>query len=117
MASGKPTDEKDRQIYLGTNPNSHRVLKRWEIENYLYDKEVLKAYCSKVGLAFDEASYDTFVTNIDNQNLKDETGRIKNICGIKNSINAETFKIELSKLITRDMTVFAELVGCIFERK
>ena len=44
MASGKNTNENDRKQYLNTNPNNHRVLKRWEIENYLYDKEVLRAY-------------------------------------------------------------------------
>lgn len=48
MASGRATSENDRQVYLNTNPQSHRVLKRLEIENYLYDKEVLKAYCGKL---------------------------------------------------------------------
>ena len=50
---------------------------RWEIENYLYDKPVLQAYCSAIGLTFDEAAYDGFVTNIVDQNVKDATGRIK----------------------------------------
>lgn len=116
MASGKPTDEKDRQIYLKTNPSTHRILKRWEIENYLYDKDVLKAYCSREGLPFDEPAYDTFVTNINDQNLKDETNRIRNFCGIKGSINAEVFKVELSKCLTPEMDVFHELEDCIFRR-
>jgi predicted ATPase len=116
MASGKPTDENDRQIYLKTNPLTHRVLKRWEIENYLYDKDVLKAYCAAERLPFDELAYDTFVTSISDQNLKDETNRIKNFCGIKGSINAELFKVELSKYLTAQMPVFQELEGCIFRR-
>ena len=116
MASGKPTDEKDRQTYLRTNAANHRVLKRWEIENYLYDKDVLKAYCAGERLSFDELAYDTFVTNINDQDLKDETNRIKNFCGIKVSINAEVFKIELSKYLTPQMPVFQELEGCIFRR-
>jgi hypothetical protein len=116
MASGKPIDESDRQTYLRTNPAYHRVLKRWEIENYLFDKEVLKAYCAGEELAFDELAYDAFVTNINDQNLKDETNRIKNFCGIKVSINAEVFKIELSKYMTSQMPVFEELEGCIFRR-
>lgn len=116
MASGKPTDENDRQIYLKTNPQNHRVLKRWEIENYLYDKDVLKAYCAGEGLSFDEASYDTFVTNINDQNLKDETQRIKNYCGIKGSISADTFKIALSKYLTIETPGFKELENCIFHR-
>lgn len=116
MASGKPTDESDRQTYLRTNHVNHRVLKRWEIENYLYDKDVLKAYCAGEGLSFDEQAYDTFVTNINDQNLKDETNRIKNFCGIKVSINAEVFKIKLSEYLTSQMPVFQELEDCIFRR-
>jgi hypothetical protein len=116
ISSGKPNSESDRQIYLKTNPRNHRVLKRWEIENYLYDKEVLKKYCDLNKLQFHENEYDKFVTDIDNQNLKDESVRIRNYCGIVTSINIETFKIELSKVITEDMSVFKELENCIFER-
>ncbi|WP_175709791.1 AAA family ATPase [Burkholderia ambifaria] len=117
MASGKPTNENDRQVYLRTNPTNHRVLKRWEIENYLYDKDVLKAYCAGEALQFDEVAYDAFVTNINDQNLKDETQRIKNICGIKGSINADVFKVNLSQYLTDRMPVFHELVSCIFDRR
>mgnify|MGYP000919461424 CR=1 FL=1 len=116
MASGKFTDENDRQVYLNTNPKNHRVLKRWEIENYLYDKDVLKAYCASQGLTFDEEAYDAFVTNINDQNLKDETQRIKNFCGIKGSISADIFKVALSEYLTPDMPVFQELEVCIFDR-
>lgn len=115
MASGKITTEKDREIYLQNNPDNHRILKRWEIENYLYDKQVLNNYCDNNGLQFDESDYDAFVTDIFNQNLKDATGRIKNICGIKSSINPEKFKLILSEYIEEDMDVYSELVSCIFE--
>jgi AAA15 family ATPase/GTPase len=81
MASGKVVDENDRQVYLKTNPTNHRVMRRFELENYLYDKEVLKAYCADDNLTFDEPAYDAFVTNIVDQNLKDETGRIKTSAG------------------------------------
>ena len=103
MASGKSTDEGDRQIYLKTNPINHRVLRRWEIENYLYDKDVLKAYCASEELPFDEENYDAFVTSINDQNLKDHTQRIKGFCGIKGSINADVFKIALSNHMTAVM--------------
>jgi len=116
MASGKFTDENDRQVYLKTNPNNHRVLKRWEIENYLYDKEVLKAYCAGSNLPFDEHAYDTAVTTIRDQNLKDITGKIKNFCGIKGSISPDLFKIELAKYLTPDMAAFTELESCVFDR-
>ena len=116
MASGKSTNENDRQIYLKTNPQNHRVLRRWEIENYLYDKDVLKSYCEAEGLYFNQTSYDAFVTNIYDQNLKDETQRIKSVCGIKGSISAEIFKVALSKYLVAGMPVFVELEACIFHR-
>ncbi|MES0039673.1 AAA family ATPase [Mesorhizobium sp. M0046] len=116
MASGKATTENDRHVYLTNNPNNHRVLKRWEIENYLYEKDVLRSYCSDKGLQFDEADYDLFVTDIVDQNLKDQTARIRNICGIKGSVSADTFKIALSNYVSPGMTVFAELEACIFDR-
>lgn len=116
ISSGKPNNENDRQVYLQTNPQTHRVLKRWEIENYLYDKEVLKKYCESSGLTFSEADYDNFVTDIDNQNLKDETGRIKNYCGITTSVTPENFKLALSTFIAEDMTIFRELENCVFKR-
>ncbi|WP_050469102.1 AAA family ATPase [Herbaspirillum chlorophenolicum] len=114
MASGLGTTERDRQIYLDNNPKNHRVLKRWEIENYLYDQEVLKRYCEKNGLQFNQTLYDSLVTDIENQNLKDLTGKIKSICGITGSISSEAFKLNLSKCISSDMLVYSELEKCIF---
>lgn len=117
MASGKNTTENDRQQYLTLNPINHRVIKRWELENYLYDKEVLKTYCNKNQLVFSETDYDTYVTDIMNQHVKDETGKIKNFCNLLVNVNPERFKIELSKCITPDMNVYKELEDCIFRRK
>jgi hypothetical protein len=116
VSSGRLNTENDRKIYLENNPDNHRVLKRWEIENYLFDKEVLKKYCDVKSLVFDENAFDNFVTDIDNQNLKDETGRIKNFCNIITNINAEKFKVNLSELITDDMVIYSELEDCIFNR-
>ena len=114
MASGKDTNENDRLLYLKTNPENHRVLKRWEIENYLYDKEVLKKFCVENNKIFDESEYDKYVKDVENQNLKDDTGRIKNFCGISASVNAANFKLSLSEIITEDMTIYQELEKCIF---
>lgn len=114
MASWRITTESDRELYLSTNPSNHRILKRWEIENYLYDKEVLKKYCSLNSLAFDENSYDNFVTDIINQNLKDKTNHIKNFCWITTSLNPDKFKIKLSEVISSDMIIYQELKECVF---
>lgn len=117
MSSGILNNEDDRQQYLRLNSNNHRVIKRWELENYLYDKSVLKKFCEANGSDFSEAEYDLFVTDIVNQHVKDETGRIKNFCNLRVSVNADKFKIELAKYITPDMNVYIELENCIFERK
>lgn len=116
ISSGKITSENDRKIYLQNNPPNHRVLKRWEIENYLYDKEVLEKYCTINSLVFDVTAYDNFVTDIVNQNLKDETSKIKNICGINTNVNPEKFKISLSDCLLEEMAIFRELEDCIFAR-
>jgi predicted ATP-binding protein involved in virulence len=114
MSSGRLNTANDRKLYLENNPFNHRVIVRWEIENYLFDKEVLTKYCSLNNLSFDEAAYSAYVTDIENQNIKDEFNRIKNFCGIKTPINSEVFKINLSKIITADMSTYQELESCIF---
>ena len=113
-ASGNTTDTNDREAYLTNNPCNHRVLVRWELENYLYDKEVLKKYSAELGLKFNETAYNQSVTDITNDHVKDMTGEIKNICGIVSNINKERFKINLSKCFTPEMAVYKELEDCIF---
>jgi predicted ATPase len=117
ISSGSKTTEAERQQYLSNNAPSHRVLKRWEIENYLFDREVLEAYCTAQGLAFDGTAYAALVGNIVDDNLKDETGKIKKICGINTSVNAEQFKRNLATAIRPEMSVYKELKECIFERR
>jgi hypothetical protein len=116
ISSGKETTEHDRELYLENNPSHHRVLKRREIENYLYDKEVLKKYCIQSDKVFNETAYDNLVTDINNQNVKNEIGigRIKTFCGITINIDPEIFKKNLSKVISEDMAIFKEIEECIF---
>ncbi|MDL2213427.1 ATP-binding protein [Bacteroides sp. OttesenSCG-928-N06] len=116
MSSGALNTESERQQYLSLNKETHRVIKRWELENYLYDKEILAKYCANQGLSFAETEYESYVTDINNQQVKDETGRIKNYCNLKVSINPDKFKIELSKCVTSDTSVYKELEDCIFNR-
>ena len=116
MSSGALNNEDDRQQYLKLNSGNHRVIKRWELENYLYDKAVLKKFCDANGLEFAEEDYDTSITDIVNQHVKDITGHIKNFCNLRISMNPDKFKIELSKFITPDMAVYKELEDCIFQR-
>ena len=114
--SGKPMMETDRQLYLKNNGLNHRVLKRFEIENYLFDKEVLKKYCAANGLVFNDAKYDTCFSNIIDDNVKDQTNVIKACCNVPGSVNAEKFKLNLSEHITPDTAIYGELEDSIFNR-
>ncbi|HJM04715.1 MAG TPA: ATP-binding protein [Candidatus Saccharimonadaceae bacterium] len=115
--AGKAVDEAKRQTYLDEHPSNHRVIKRWELENYLFDKAVLQKYCTNNDLTFNETLFDETVSNIYNDNVKDSIAKIQLACGVDNNHGNEKFKLELSELITEDMPVFAELEDCIFSRK
>ena len=117
FASGASTGEIDRQVYLANNPQHHRVLRRWEIENYLYDRNVLMRYCSNMSLPFDEEGYNRTIVDVENDDVKNLTGQIKRICGILGNIGVEQFKLQLAQCICPGMDVYQELKECIFERK
>ncbi|WP_439239731.1 AAA family ATPase [Lonepinella sp. BR2919] len=119
IASGKLVSEKDRQEYLSNQDERFRVMKRWEIENYLFDREVLQKYCSNNEKNFDNVKYEQNFTDeiLMDSDVKSKFSLIKSICSISTSINAEKFKINLSKLITSDMSIYKELKSCIFERQ
>lgn len=117
MASGKLVTEENRQEYLRLNSNNHRVLMRYEIENYLFDKSVLQKYCMGNSKQFDEDRYDTLNLDIVNQDIKSNCSEIKNICGIVGSINAEKFKVELAAYLTPDLPLYTELKEVVFCRK
>lgn len=112
--SGRPVNQETRQQYLTNHNERHRMLKRFEIENYLYDKEVLQAYCKKNSQEFNEAEYNKLVENISYQNVKDKTGEIKKICGVSKSISKAKFKLDLASIIDANMLVYKELKDIIF---
>jgi hypothetical protein len=115
MASGGKPNAIDRTRYLENNPANHRVLSRWEIENYLFDKEVLKTYCQSKGTVFDEVGYDKHITDIIYQDLKPLTQHVKNFCGLVGPVSPDSFKRRLAEVITPDMAVYKSLHGDIFQ--
>ncbi|EOD4281905.1 AAA family ATPase [Klebsiella oxytoca] len=115
--SGRCISSKDRELYLETNPKNHRMLIRWEIENYLFSKDVLVSFCKKNELPFDEAQYDKIITDIENQSVKELNNHIRNICGIKTNINPEVFKLKLSESFPTDSVTYKELERLIFSHK
>ena len=117
IASGAPMMEQDRQLYIKNNKADHRVLRRWEMENDLFDEEVLDLYCAAEGSVFDAALYRSLVTDIVNDDVKKLTGAVKKTCGIITSIDTEIFKINLAKVIRPGTAVYKELERCIFHRQ
>ena len=113
IKSGQETTTEHRQEFL-RGSNNRRMLKRREIENYLYDKEVLRKYAETNGWNFQEQEFEKAVKDIGKDDVKGMTGKIKSLCGETRSINPKKFKVELSKVITQDMDIFKELHSCIF---
>ncbi len=114
VGSGKDTSDADRQEYIDNNEKHHRMLKRVELENYAFDKEVVRAYCVDKNIEFDEVTYDQHLPDIRNGDVKDKVNIIKNICGINVSISPEKFKLNLADYIKDNMDVYKELESCIF---
>jgi len=119
MGSGKIVTEEGRQEYLSLNLDSHRVLGRYELENYLFDKAVLQKFCEAASSSrtFDEAKYDALRFDVINDDIKAHCNSIKNICGVVGSVNPDKFKIQLSRFITPELPIYGELKKVIFERK
>jgi len=117
MASEASATESDRQEYLRLNPDNHRVLKRFELENYLFDKSVLLKFCASRNTTFDAAKYDALSFDIVNDDVKSRWNEIKNACGISVSIGQDKFKEELASYLTSDLPLYTELKGVIFDRQ
>ncbi len=90
---------------------SHRMLTRHEIENYLFDKEIVKKFCQSRNVTFDETRYDSKVTDVMLQDLKPVQDDIKASCNFSEHITE--FKKQLSHFITEDTTLYSELERCI----
>lgn len=104
--------EKERTAFLGED-TSNRMLKRGEIENYIFDKEVLKNFCTNNSKTFDESRYNLKVTDIGSQDLKPVQQDLQAACSYTGNIS--DFKRELAKYIIKDTNVYKELELCIFK--
>lgn len=114
MASGKITTQEDRETYLREHGPLHRLLKRWEIENYIFDPLILARYCSEKGFHFNAAGYAELVSSVVDFNVKDHANKVKELCGMPVNYGTDKFKFELAELITTDTEVYKELKECIF---
>ncbi len=101
----------ERQNYLDSN-DLNRMLKRRELENYIFDEEILKKYCLENQTTFDSTRYSSDVIDINNQDLKPIQQSIQHAC--HNTSNINTFKIDMAKSITPDTNIYDELQNIIF---
>lgn len=103
----------ERTTWLA-NSSHHRMLARREIENYLFDYEVLHAYAQSKARTTDKAAYDTIVTDVRMQDLKagQTTANLKALCGEPQMTNA-AFKKALAPFIT-GTAAYTELETAVF---
>jgi predicted ATPase len=104
------TDD-ERASFLEADP-SRRMLTRREIENFLFDKEVVSSLAAECELSFDEARYDAAVHDVRMQDLKPAQQEIQASCGFVGRM-AE-FKLALARQIKPGSLVFRELEAAIF---
>lgn len=101
----------ERDEFLAADP-SNRMLTRREIENYLFDKQVLEAFCAARGSAFDEARYNAAVNDIRHQDLKPAQQEIQASCGFVGGV--PDFKRALASIIAPVMETYRDLEETIF---
>jgi predicted ATPase len=103
----------EREAWIAGQPQ-HRMLKRREVENYVFDFDVLYAYCASKGVALDRSSYDAIVADIAMQDLKagQTTAQLKRLCGDAAMSNAN-FKQALAPHLPGTVA-FDELEVVIF---
>ena len=111
-ADGTPTTDKQREDFIKANSTMNRMLKRKEIENYLFDFEIV----SKQYPTVTSEQYASKITNIQNGDVKNITGELMSLCGVTTGINQNNFKLLLSKQIVPTTTVYKELLDCIFNK-
>ena len=103
--------DKERKNFLDDN-SVHRMLERREIENYIFDKEVLKEFCKQKFTTFNESTYDSKVTDINQQDLKVIQQDIQSSCGVSGDISL--FKRNLAKVILKESKIYKDLSNVIF---
>lgn len=105
---GSITTEEQRLAYIALNSKLHRMLSRKEMENYLFDYEIIsKAY------GIDRNAYNVIIPDI-MDDVKSKTGDLMKLCGIHTGLNAAGFKKHLSTFVTPDTSIFNDLHSVIF---
>ena len=104
------TDDQ-RAAFLSSDA-SKRMLARHEIENYLFDKEVVRAFCNAREVVFDEARYDAAVQNIQMQDLKPVQQEVQGAASFVGAM--PDFKRALAAVFSPALATYRDLEAAIF---
>lgn len=100
-----------RDTFLDSNPR-HRMLLRRELENYLFDREIVEAFSRHKGLTFDVSRYENAVSDIRNDDLKGTQQEILRSSGFQGNI--VDFKRQLAAFLSPGTATYRELESAIF---
>ncbi|MCE9508476.1 MAG: ATP-binding protein [Alphaproteobacteria bacterium] len=107
-SDGSLMTPEQRTEWIEKKPVIRRMLKRREIENYIFDFEILAS-------AFPEVTQDKYaqiVTNIVNDDVKAKFAQIRELCG-DNNLSRKEFSLILAKKIDPGTAVYQELTDCL----
>lgn len=103
--------EDERAAWL-RKASHHRMLKRRELENYLFDVDVLSSFCEAHGRVLDKERYSKTVRDVIMQDLKREQQQLQALCG-EPHMKSRDFKLALACHV-RGTRAGAELRDCVF---
>jgi len=94
-------EERSRKM---SDDSTLKIWSRREIENYLFDREIIEIYCTQNYLDFSSITAYTNIKDIINDDIKQYQSSIMQQCGFKGSI--EDFKLKLAELITPNTKIY-----------
>lgn len=107
---GLPTSDADRAAWIAQSPETNRMLRRREIENYLYDHEIV----ARMRPNFTAEQHAAILPDIQNGDVKSATGQLMRALGLFNGVSAADFKLRLAELLTPETATYGELHECVF---
>jgi predicted ATPase len=87
--------------------NNEPTLKIWsrrEIENYLFDEEIIKLYCERNSKEFSTITAYSNIQDINKDDMKQYQSSIMQQCGFSGSV--DEFKLKLAELITPTTIIY-----------
>ncbi len=106
-SNGTETTNSQREQFLSKS-SCNRMLTRREIENYLFDFEIV----SKFKPHITKQQYDSVILDIESE-VKSKAAELMALCG-ESQKGKEKFLLNLSLYITPETNVYADLKRCIF---